>query len=296
MKIQIKVTLLILAVAVLCASLGGAYYVYRGMKSDKFLEQELIATLKRKDVEKPDPGLIKFKQAMDMIQQGNTKDALRELYEMTRFYQDSQKFSEAKRVIGEINVDRILSPELTGGKTQEIVKRGDSLAAIANRNHCTLEYIISVNGMISTSLQPGDRLTVNQLKFIVVVDVTNKLVVLYEGEEEGTKRFIKEYPIITLKLPPNVKVPFPTELGDKMAYVGDKRVQVTDPLFFSSRKWLPTKKGGVLFRSPTVTTEGSDLGIILAEEDIEELFILLNAKTTVLVGEKLIKEEKKNST
>lgn len=265
------------------------------MKSDRVLEQELSAVLKRKDIDKPDPGLSKFKEAQDKIRQGQIKEALRELYDMTRFYQDSQKFTEAKRVIGEINMDALLSPDLSGGKTQEIVKRGDSLAAIANRHLCTPDYIIAVNGMISTSLQPGDRLTVNQLKFIVVIDVTDRLVVLYEGELEGTKRFIKEYPLLGLKLPPNLKVPFPTELGEKMAFSGDKRTQISDPLYFSARKELPTKKAGVHFHSPDSHEKESDPGILLAEEDMEELWLLLRPKTPVLVGEKLIRQEKKST-
>ena len=295
MKIQIKITLLILAAAILCASLGGAFYVWRGMKSDKALDQELAALLKRKDIELPDPGLLKFQEALDLIKQGNTKDALRELYDMTRFYQASQKFSEAKRVIGEINMDNILSQEPTGGKTQEIVKRGDSLAAIANRNNCPVEYIVAVNGMVSTGLQPGDRLTISRLNFVVVVDVTNKLVVLYEGEEGGSKRFIKEYPILRLILPPTAKPPFQTELAEKVAWLGEKRVQISDPKFFSAEKELPTKKAGVHFHSPALNEKEEEHGIIMAEEDLEELYLILRPKTPVLVGEKQFKPEEKAS-
>jgi len=73
-----------------------------------------------------------------------------------RYYPESAKFVEAKRILGEINLDLLISESPAPWKDKYTVKSGDpGLAAIASRHKTTVDFIMRANGAQWRSHSPG---------------------------------------------------------------------------------------------------------------------------------------------
>jgi LysM repeat protein len=274
-----KVFLFLLSIGILGATVYGAMWYYKSI----FKPEDIARHQDKKpaaNLPPPDPGIGIHAEAMTLLEKGEIEAARDRLIELLRHYQDSSKFREAKRVIGEINADDILSDRSLPGKTEYIVQRGDSLAAVSKKNECTLDYILRVNNLFSMTIHPGDRLYVTPLVFEVVVDKSEQSITLLRNG-----RFFKEYQASELKLPPNTKLPFATTLRSRSAFVDGKPATVMGPGYGSSEKWLSAARAGIIFRSQMKPIEELDTGIFLAPEDMDELYLLLRTDTEIKVVE-----------
>ncbi|MCF6312715.1 MAG: LysM peptidoglycan-binding domain-containing protein [Verrucomicrobiales bacterium] len=163
------------------------------------------------------------------------------------------------------------------GKTEYVVESGDALAAIARRNKTTIDYIMRANGRVTGVIHPGDRLMVFPLQFEVVIDKSDEMVVL---KLKGV--FFKEYPVIQFALPPQIKVPVKTEIKDRVAWFGEKRVLFNDKNYLNSKKWLQTNRRGLIIRAfDGSDKKEQDFGILVAPEDLEEMFVLFRVSTPI---------------
>jgi len=278
----------ILTLLIFIIFITGAAWIYT---RDFAGESKAIAEMSRmeKDSEnRPDPGVTRFDQAIGLIKKGEMIAGRDNLLELVRVYRDSSRFEESKRVIGEINMDMLLSADEQPYKKNYIVQRGDSLARIAKKHNSTIAYIMRSTGLFSHRIHPGDTIVVAPLDFEVVVDrKTMRLILMRKG------RFFKEYALPELRLPPRVRIPLSTTINKRVAWLNGKMISISNPLYGTTDKWIQTEKAGVMLASLTDDSGASkrnqdaeevlNYGIFLKVEDIEELATVIPIPTPLKV-------------
>jgi len=294
---QIKLLVFLLAVGITVGCAAVAYWIF-----NKELRHEMEVTADLKHMNKnvvapPDPGARRFDAAVDLIRMNRIDDGRDALYKLLQQFPESPTCAEARRIIGEINLDRLFSPNDLAGKKDYIVQPGDSLARIALKNDTNIDTLIRMNGLIGNMLHPGDHLIVVPLNFDAVVDVSSRTVALLRTV--GTKQyFFKEYKAFDVRLPPGARVPVEMEIGVKQALVDGRGVLSTDPRYIEAEKWVPGSKPGIFFRrvpiakavvvadepktqakagiaEPQGEPVAPESGIFMTGEDLEELFALV---------------------
>jgi len=268
-------SLLILAAALL----GVAYFWEHVVKPDLQIERELKKEVNVKERPAPDLGIREFEQIVALLKKVETMTARERLYYLMEYYPDSSVIPEARRIVGEINSDLLLSKIPLEGKTEYIVKSGDALAAIARHHKTTIDYIMRANSRTSSLIHPKDRLTVYPLEFDVVIDKSDKTIRL---ELKGL--FFKEYPVVRIALPPTLNPPLKTEVKDRVAWYGENRVLFNDKNYLKSNKWIQTAHRGLIiraFRGSEGEGKQEDFGILVAPEDLEEMFTLIRVSTPI---------------
>lgn len=300
-KTQLKLLLFLIVLGITLGCMATAYYIYdKILQPEKAIQAEM-AGMKKSDMPRIDPGAKRFDVAVEQIKQGRISEGRELLNKLVDQFPDSATCREAKRIIGEINLDELYSANHKVGKKDYIVQPGDSLALIASRQGTTMDMIIRMNGLMGITLQPGDHLTLVALDFSVVVDVSEKTVTL-RRIVGGKEYFFKEYQAVDLRLPPGMKVPAPEmEIKGKSAVSDGKSVLSTDPRYIDAEKWLPGSRTGVVLRTPPVAKAipvsapeaetksqksdpspvvdlievAPDTGVFLDRADLEELFALV---------------------
>ncbi|MEN3939704.1 LysM peptidoglycan-binding domain-containing protein [Prosthecobacter sp. SYSU 5D2] len=294
-KAQLKLLLFLIVLGITLGSMATAYYIYDKVLSPHKRVQEEIATIKRGDVPRMDPGEKRFDAAVELIREGRIEDGRDALFKLINQFPDSPTCVEAKRIIGEINMDQLYAAESKAGKKDYIVQPGDSLALIAGKQGTTVDLLIRLNGLMGTMLQPGDHLAILPLEFSIHVKVGAKTVSLWRkvGEREF---FFKEYLAQEIRLPAGVRVPAEMEIKGKSAVKDGKVLLTTDLHYAEADKWLPGSRSGVVLRTPPKPKavavaepaaenqaapavpdleDGPEPGIFLAREDLEEMFALV---------------------
>lgn len=299
-KTQLKLLLFLIVLGITLGCMATAYYIYdKILQPEKAIQAEM-AGMKKSDMPRIDPGAKRFEVAVEQIKQGRITEGRELLYKMLQQFPDSATCPEAKRIIGEINLDELYSANHKVGKKDYIVQPGDSLALIASRQGTNMDMIVRLNGLMGITLQPGDHLTLVPLDFSIDVDVSSKTVTLYRNSG-GKRYFFKEYLAVDIRLPPSMRVPVEMEIKGKSAVADGKSVLSTDPRYVDAEKWLPGSRTGVVLRTPPVAKAipvsapepetqsqksdalpaadlievAPDTGVFLDRADLEELFALV---------------------
>src|SRR3954471_4868214 len=145
----------------------------------------------------PDISLPEFQAAAKLRQEGKMPEARAALTAFIQKYPNGLHVEEAKDLLGEVNVDILLSRTPSPEKQEYIVRPGDVLAKIAHKVKSTPELIMRMNNLNSTMLRIGERLLISHPDFSLVVQRKAMLVVLLD---KGG--FFKQYHIQEIKLPP----------------------------------------------------------------------------------------------
>lgn len=311
-KAQFKLLLFLITIGLFAGVVATGYWIYENILLREHRVQQDLAAMKGKDRPKVDPGQRRFDAAVDLIRGGSVEDGRDALYKLLQQFPESGTCPDARRIIGEINMDQLFSPAHTAGKKEYIVQPGDSLGKIAEKVKTNIDYIIRVNALMSTVLQPGDRLLVAPVDFNVGVIVGKKRVQL--RRVVGDKDYLfKEYAAQDIRLPA-ARVPGSYEVGLKSSQIDGKAVPSTDPRYSEAEKWIPAIKHGAVQVSFSIRTlpvaravavpdpaaapakgkgkKGGDpapeeapaasavepaqeVGIFLSREDLEEFFALV---------------------
>ncbi|RYG98557.1 MAG: LysM domain-containing protein, partial [Alphaproteobacteria bacterium] len=108
-----------------------------------------------------DPGEKAFQKAHELLAMGNLEEAREKLTAIVNVFPSSSSAPVARRIVGEMNLDEVLSTAHMEGKKSHIVRRGDSFLKIAQDNKTTLDMIMHLNGMTEfKNIQPGEELIV----------------------------------------------------------------------------------------------------------------------------------------
>jgi hypothetical protein len=287
-RAQFKLLLFLITLGILVGCVATGWWLYSNVIAhDAAVTKDIAASRSAPGRPALDPGARRFDAAIDLIRSSKTEEARDALYKLLQSFPRSPTCGEAKRIIGEMNMDALYRLDASGGKRDYIVQPGDSLLAITGRTKTTLEALARINSLSSINLQPGEHLFVIPMDFDLAVDASDHRVTLLRGG-----RFFKEYTALGLKLPQGMKVPAELEVTSKSAIIDNKAANPVTADFVRAEKRLIVGKNantaGLMIRTPptakavdqsqnSATDEApeSHTGIFLAREDIEELYPIL---------------------
>jgi len=239
-------------------------------------DEEFVAMLESADMPDIEPGERAFQRAHEMIALGRIGEAREKLAAIIHIHPTSSAAPAARRILGEMNVDEILSTTHMDDKIEYTVVRGDAPLAITGRHRTTLENLIHLNGLMELGmLRPGDRFILLPLDFRVVITPSRQSLALWR---DG--RFIREYPIVAIE---GVRQPEPgvTRIDSKPASIGGRRVQPMSPEYAGAEKTIQLANGLVIRpdddgdAQDDEEDEARPRGIYLRRVDMEELNLLV---------------------
>ena len=268
---------LLLAVAIFG---GAAYFGYDlFVKPEQAMREEKTAEVSA--TPGPDFSLLEFQAAAKLRQDGKlaeTRDALTVLLQK---YPNGQHAEEAKDLLGEVNMQILLSDYPSPEKQTYIVKKGDVIARVARQTQTTPELIMRMNSLDSTMLRIGERLMISHPDFGLFIQRKAQTVVLLNHGQ-----FCKRYRVLTVKLAAGKTAPrVTTKVAEIMAWRNNKRVGLGTREYRESTRWIRLAAPGytLFVEPPTVDVVPPPLGLGLAANDMEELSSLVNAKTAVTI-------------
>ncbi len=278
---QVKVFAAIFALVILCGTLGGAYYAWEKIfKQEQRHSRELRQELSSQ-APKADPGKPVYFEAVNLIKGNDYHHAREKLNQVIRIYSDSPLAADARRILGELNMDRLFSREANTGKLEFTVAREPGLEVIARKSQCTISYIRRINGLGKAIIHPGDRLLVTPLEFEIEINVTPRTLVLkHKGE------FFKEYGLLDVVIVDGTKLVQKSFIESRQGTLGEKSVNDSDVRWPQARKWLQTKgrpgrPGVILCTPPKKQGDSGTFGIHLSNADIDELCTILRVGTPI---------------
>lgn len=231
-------------------------------------EEDFAKILDSAEMPDFEPGDRAFQKAHELIAMGKIPEGREKLTAIVNVFPSSPSAPTARRIVGEMNLDEILSSAFSPGKSDYVVKRGDSFFAIADRNGTSLDMIMHLNGMMELkNLQPGDDLRILPLNFRLLIEPRRNAISLWDGA-----RFICEYPVLGMggAAPKSGK----TVIESRRSTIDGRAVQST------SREYRATAKSIHLKNPPLqiLPYDGNDgspsPGLFISGADIEELFLL----------------------
>jgi hypothetical protein len=291
---RLKILIFFLTLAFLGGTLLAAWWFYENIDRP---ERRADEQLKQREQEGktgrlPDPSLPTFTKAIENLTAGEIEAAHEQLIRMVGIYKDSPNLPEARRIIGEINMDRLFSRSPMPGKRDYVVKPGDSLSKIEKGSLTTIPFLYALNHLTTTMLQPGDRLVYQPLEFEIDVSLRNRTLTLNrKASTASNDLFFKEYAVAAVQLPPGTPKSLKTQIHEKTAWLGEKKIGPTDPKYAFARKWLVTTgrpgRPGVMVRAASERTaamgqsaeEKPTFGVFLEDGDLEELNTIIRPGT-----------------
>src|SRR5580700_5573839 len=112
-------------------------------------------------------GLALVDQAKQLIAKGNIADGKRLLITIFQSFPKSTKADEARKTVGDMNIQDFFSPQPSADKKEYIVARGDSIAKIAAKTKAAPELIFKANGLDGLMIQPGQKFIIPSGQFTV---------------------------------------------------------------------------------------------------------------------------------
>jgi hypothetical protein len=225
-----------------------------------------------------DPGAKVFEKASEMIAVGDLAGARERLKNVVSIYPRSKAAPEARRIVGEMNLDDLLSAIHMEGKEIHIVRPGESFLGIAAKHNTSLDCIMHLNGLMDLKgLQPGEELIVMPLELRLVIEPGRKALSLWRGGQ-----FIKEYLLLSADVGSH-KGGLVTKISSKSGLAGDRRVTPGMKDYRESEKVFALEKTSLQIRSAMDgkpdegenPAAGPGPGFRLSVEDAEELALLL---------------------
>ncbi|MEO6052574.1 MAG: LysM peptidoglycan-binding domain-containing protein, partial [Chthoniobacterales bacterium] len=190
---------------------------------------------------------------------------------------------EAKKAVGDLNIQMLFSDFRAPNKEEYTVVKGDALVKIASKTKASVDLIYRANNMSSINLQIGQVLLVPKVQPSITI---NRKAATLELQDDG--RLLKEYPIVSFKGSGSAGSPTTTQVKEKASLQGDKRVAFGSKEYGGSDRWIMLSSAGIIIRSaPEAATAGTDVvmpgGIVLNRPDIDEIFALVNKGTPVKI-------------
>ena len=220
-----------------------------------------------------EPGEKAFQRARELLAMKSMDEAEVKLKYIVSYYPAAEAATEARRILGEINVDRLLDPDWREGKRVVVVKRGDTFTRIIRNNQTTMDSIIHLSKLMRAdhrSLHPGDKLTVMPLDMRVVINLRRKTLTIWRQGE-----FIKEYPIQKIAYNGRATVR-PLKVGSILGAAGGKMYPSHHEAYRSARKVIFLSDKSLAIRAFSAdNADDMQLGFFLTSADMEELPLLL---------------------
>jgi len=226
------------------------------------------------------PGQREYDRALVLLAMDRQDEAVEKLLFIQNLYSNTEIGTEARRILGEINLDQILSIENMSNKKIYTIKPGQGYLNVANNSRTTLACIMFLNGLLEMSpLHVGDELAVMSLDFKLVVDLAKRRIELFRPDEDKKEHvFVKDYPIMKLDLSSLRGASIHTKISRKQGEVSGKVVRPALSAYRHATKILGFKAGRTFVQIrpvPERDEEDPGRGIFLKKSDMEELSMLI---------------------
>lgn len=216
-----------------------------------------------------DPGEKSFQKAHELLALGDIQEAREKLTAIVNVFPTSSRAPSSRRIVGEMNLDEILSTSHMDGKQTHIVKRGNSYLGIAAEYRTTLDCIMHLNSMLDLKgMQPGDEFIVMPLDFRLLIEPQRKALSIWQ---EGS--FICEYPILHLETIPKL-TPGKTKISAKIAELDARQVPPQSKDYRAASKIIQIAPHSIQIRAADVSDKLAPHGIVLRPQDMEEISLL----------------------
>jgi LysM repeat protein len=262
---------------------GAAWFGY-----NLFFKQEIAVQKEQRGEVRteptPDISLPEFEAAAKLRQDGKLNEARDALTAFIQKYPTGIHVEEAKDLLGEVNIDILLSRYPSPEKEEYIVKPGDVLQKVANRVKSTPELIMRMNNLSGTMLRIGERLLVSRPEFSIQIQRKAKLIVLL-----NRGAFFKQYHVREEKLGPKQPPKVTTKVAETMAFRNGQRVGFGTKEFLGSTRWIRLGAPAYTIYSvpdaarPHLEQPPPPSGLGLAATDVDELSGLVNNRTPVTI-------------
>ena len=271
----------VIAGLVVMAVLAATYVLVERLREESAEPQLGVVPDHLSDVTLVKPGEIAFDRARELLATGQFEQAREKLEFLVGVYPSSPSAAEARRILGELNLDDLLSTEVMAGKVMYEVKPGDNFTRIAQQHDTTLDCIMHMNGLQRMDkLFPGDELVLLPLNFNIRIDVPRKLLSLYR---EG--RLLKSYELLHAQARGGGGE-LRSRIGQKIGLLenGGSVSPVKFESFRNARKVMILDHRGLQLRESAEVDENEyGRGFFLSGTDMEELALLLRVGNEVEV-------------
>ena len=231
-------------------------------------DSDLVKMLEASEMPDVDPGERAVQKAHELLALGKLPEAREKLSTIVNIYPGSASAPAARRIVGEINLDEILSTTSMQGKQLHVVQRGEALLAIAAKYRTTIECMLHLNSMMELrSIRPGDELLVMPLDFRLLIEPQRQSLSLWDGG-----RFIREYPVLRAEGVPHT--PQRGVIAAKTAELDGRPVKPLASDYRGAEKIIRVSKPAIQIRGWDGSEEHSAPGILLRPEDMEEVALL----------------------
>jgi lipoprotein-anchoring transpeptidase ErfK/SrfK len=216
--------------------------------------------------------------------QGKLVDARDSYKKAFESYPDADIVKDAKPKIEELNMKILFSPYVDSCSKEYTVQAGDSLAKIAKVFGTTVELLRRSNNISGNTIRLGQRLKVITVKFSVVVDKSQNLLMLKQNDG-----IIKTYKVSTgtNNCTPVGTFRITTKLVNPVWYKDGKAIPPTSPENILGTRWMGFDKEGYGIHG---TTDPGSLGkqatagcIRMRNSEVEELYDILPEGTEVTI-------------
>ena len=263
---------------------GAAWFGY-----NSFVKEEIAVKKEQRGEVTPPPApdisLPEFQAAAQLRQEGKLTEARDALIAFIQKYPSGKHLDEARDLLGETNIEILLSRHPSPEKTEYVVKSGDVLAKIARKLKTTPELIMRMNNMSGTMLHIGEHLLISHPDFSIVIQRKANLVVLLN---RGV--FFKQYHVREAKLSPKQPSKITAKVAETMAWKDGKRVGIGSKEYLGSTRWIRFAGAAAytLYSAPDSAHPNLDqppppVGLGLAASDVEELSSLVKNGTPVSI-------------
>src|SRR6266403_1415016 len=263
---------------------GAAWFGY-----NSFVKEEMAVKKEQRGevppAPTPDISLPEFQAAAQLRQEGKLTEARDAFIAFIQKYPAGLHAEEARDLLGEVNVDILLSRHPSPEKIEYVVKSGDVLAKISRKLKTTPELIMRMNNMSGTMLHIGEHLLISHPDFSILIQRKANLVVLLN---HGA--FFKQYHVREAKLPGKQSAKINAKVAETMAWKDGKRIGLGSKDYLASTRWirLAGAPSYTLYSVPDGAHPNLDqppppVGLGMAATDLEELSSLVNKGIPVTI-------------
>ncbi len=245
------------------------------------------------------PLMAQIEKARELEDRGKLADAQKLLREQLRIYPNAPQSQAARDLLGDINTEMFFATDNLFGKSEYVVKRGDSLWRIARKLDSTPAAIRRANRLQSDLLHPGEQLVIPDSDFTLTLDLPNQRAVVHHGDG-----FFKQYPIVDINLPHSREAHVITKVTATTFWKDGKivtprtekdRTEAEARIHLGDRGYVlygVDEENGVSDSAVEISEQPAESvadqprpthGIALFENDLEELRLLLRRGTPVTI-------------
>ncbi|MFA5043366.1 MAG: L,D-transpeptidase family protein [Kiritimatiellia bacterium] len=240
------------------------------------------------------PGQEAFQTICALASNKSLEEARQKGYVLLAQTNDPALTASLETLLGQLNIELIMSQAAMPEKEEYVVQAGDSLERIARKFKTTVDLIKKSNALQRPVLHPGDRLRVFKGTFTIDVSKSrNDLVVkvndrFFKRYRVGTGKF-GTTPVGTFVIADKIEQPPWWRPDGRMVPFGDKENVL-------GTRWMSIQATGTTsavrgyglhgtWEPETIGHQASAGCIRLVNNEVEELFLLIPMRTSVTIAE-----------